>query len=177
PGILLPGLILEDLSQGISKIRNRVIARIFRVLNLIEQWGSGFPRIFDEAKKLKLQTPELKEIGTQIRFIVYLTDTGKKAEVESRAELGAESRAESRAESGAESEMAQRILNQLAGGELSKKDMAGLFGKENPSGHLNKLIRNLVADGTIEYTIPEKPNSRLQKYRLTINGRKQVEKK
>jgi len=36
PGILLPGMTIEDVKQGVSRIRNRVIARVFRELNLIE---------------------------------------------------------------------------------------------------------------------------------------------
>jgi predicted HTH transcriptional regulator len=52
PGILLPGMTIEDMKQGISKIRNPVIARVFRELNLIEQWGSGVPRMFREAAEL-----------------------------------------------------------------------------------------------------------------------------
>jgi ATP-dependent DNA helicase RecG len=35
---------------GVANIRDRVIARVFREPGLIEQWGSGFPRILDEAK-------------------------------------------------------------------------------------------------------------------------------
>ncbi|MCX7118017.1 MAG: hypothetical protein NTW94_09000 [Legionellales bacterium] len=45
PGILLPGMTIEDVRDGVSKIRNHVIARIFHELNLIEQWGSGVARI------------------------------------------------------------------------------------------------------------------------------------
>ncbi len=41
PGILLPGMTVDDMRQGVSKIHNHVIARVFRELNLIEQWGSG----------------------------------------------------------------------------------------------------------------------------------------
>jgi len=33
------------------------------------------------------------------------------------------------------------------------------------------VIRILLADQTVEYTIPDKPNSRLQKYRLTPKGK------
>ncbi|MBT4288080.1 MAG: HTH domain-containing protein [Deltaproteobacteria bacterium] len=71
PGLLLPGLTVDDLKQGVSKIRNRVIARVFRELELIEQWGSGLPRIFSEAKKLGLPIPEIQEIGMQVRFTVF----------------------------------------------------------------------------------------------------------
>lgn len=41
---------VEDMRQGVSRIRNHVIARVFRELNLIEQWGSGVRRMFKEAR-------------------------------------------------------------------------------------------------------------------------------
>ncbi|WP_297694389.1 ATP-binding protein, partial [uncultured Eudoraea sp.] len=41
PGMLPFGITLEDFKAGVSKIRNRVIARIFRELGLMEEWGSG----------------------------------------------------------------------------------------------------------------------------------------
>lgn len=63
PGILLPGLTIEDMKQGISKIRNHVIARIFRELNLIEQWGSGVSPIYSDAKEQNLPEPKITEIG------------------------------------------------------------------------------------------------------------------
>ncbi len=72
PGILLPGLTIEDMKQGMSKIRNHVIARLFRELGLIEQWGTGVRRIFQEAQKQGLQEPELIEIGMRIRMTIYL---------------------------------------------------------------------------------------------------------
>ncbi|NLW74857.1 MAG: hypothetical protein GXY18_00275 [Methanomicrobiales archaeon] len=37
--------------------RNRMIARIFRELVIIEQWGSGFRRIFTENAELMLLEP------------------------------------------------------------------------------------------------------------------------
>lgn len=62
PGILLPGMTIEDVKQGVSRIRNRVIARVFRELDLIEQWGSGFRRILKDAEELGLSQPEIIEI-------------------------------------------------------------------------------------------------------------------
>jgi len=35
---------------------------------------------------------------------------------------------------------------------------------------LHKQIKRLVAKALIEMTMPDKPNSRLQKYRLTAEG-------
>ncbi len=96
PGILLPGMTIEDMKQGISKIRNHVIARIFRELDLIEQWGSGVRRIFKEPEQLGLPELQIMKIGMRIRFIVPLAEPlpltpPPKA---SRHKLGVESGAE-----------------------------------------------------------------------------------
>jgi ATP-dependent DNA helicase RecG len=38
-------------------------------------------------------------------------------------------------------------------------------------GQLHRAVGALMARALIEFTIPEKPGSRLQKYRLTAKGR------
>ena len=76
------------------------------------------------------------------------------------------------AESGAESGMRSRILKFLEFQILSKIDISRKQGKEKPSGYLNNLVKEMVVEGLIEYTIPDKPNSRLQKYRITDKGLK-----
>ncbi|MBW2109593.1 MAG: putative DNA binding domain-containing protein, partial [Deltaproteobacteria bacterium] len=70
PGILLPGLTIEEMKQGTSRIRNPVIARVFKELHLIEQWGTGVRRIFAEAEELGLPEPKIEEIGMRLRFTV-----------------------------------------------------------------------------------------------------------
>ena len=64
-----------------------------------------------------------------------------------------------------------RIIRRLADSPLSKAELSASLGHKEISGQLNKIIRMLISDETIEYTIPETPNSRLQKYRLTEKGR------
>ena len=63
-----------------------------------------------------------------------------------------------------------RILTLLANGPLSKALISAALGQREISGQLNKIIRLLLADRTIEYTLPQRPTSRLQMYRLTAKG-------
>ena len=67
-----------------------------------------------------------------------------------------------------------RITSILADKVLSSGDITAALGKEYYSGHLRRIIKMLLSDGIIEYTIPEKPRSRLQKYRLTEKGRQML---
>jgi ATP-dependent DNA helicase RecG len=53
---------------------------------------------------------------------------------------------------------------------MSKSALSAALGQKEVSGHLNQLMRRLVADQWVAYTIPNKPRSRLQKYRLTAEG-------
>src|SRR3546814_14444784 len=64
PGMLLPGMTVEDMKSGVSRIRNPVIARVFRELHLIEQWGSGVRRIFAEAAEQGLRSEE-RRVGQE----------------------------------------------------------------------------------------------------------------
>ena len=58
----------------------------------------------------------------------------------------------------------------LAAGPKSKSDLSRNLGQKEVSGQLNKVVRQLLAEGMIEYTVPDKPRSRLQKYRVTAKG-------
>ena len=89
---------------------------------------------------------------------------------ESRPESQPESRPESQPESQPES-LTTRVLRQLANGPKSKSELSSRLGQKQVSGQLNKVIRALMAEGHIDFTIPEKPRSRLQKYGLTDRGR------
>ena len=73
PGLLPPGLTVDDLRRGVSKLRNRVIGRVFQELGLIEQWGSGIQRISAACRDAGLPPPQLEEIGTRFRVTLSTT--------------------------------------------------------------------------------------------------------
>ena len=54
---------------------------------------------------------------------------------------------------------------------MGRKEIALSFNVSPRSGYIKRFLYELVEDGLVELTIPEKPNSRLQKYRLTEKGR------
>jgi predicted HTH transcriptional regulator len=75
PGLLVPGLTIPDVLGGVSKLRNRVIGRVFRELGLIEQWGSGVQRILEACSDAGLPAPFFEEVGTSFRVTLYRRGT------------------------------------------------------------------------------------------------------
>ena len=159
PGLLLPGLTIEDMKQGTSRIRNTVIARVFRELHLIEQWGTGVRRMFKEAEEQGLPEPQIAEIGMRVRFTVRLSEKILVQPVAVEVEAQVEAQVEI------------HIIAACAAVPLSSAEIAAALGHKQLSGNLRKALPRLRAAGLLEYTIPEKPNSHLQKYRLTDKGR------
>lgn len=75
PGSLMRGVTPEKMKEGFSKIRNRALANAFAYMNLIEKWGSGFPRIFRDCRDYGLQEPEIVDFDGDLRVNLYrITD-------------------------------------------------------------------------------------------------------
>lgn len=71
PGALPFGLNMEDALQGVSQLRNRVIGRCFRELELIELWGSGLKRMISQCQKSGIAIPRFEELGHFFRVILF----------------------------------------------------------------------------------------------------------
>lgn len=70
PGVLLPGLTIEDLRDGVSRVRNRVLARVFNELGLVEQWGTGVRRMVAACVAAGLPEPVFAELGLRFRVTI-----------------------------------------------------------------------------------------------------------
>jgi predicted HTH transcriptional regulator len=79
PGLLPFGLTIDDLPNGVSKLRNRVIGRVLHELGLVEQWGSGAQRMIAACKESGLAPPAWEEIGTRLRVTLYMEQIGPAA--------------------------------------------------------------------------------------------------
>ena len=66
------------------------------------------------------------------------------------------------------------ILETLRNGELSRKEIFAAVNIYGDSRSFKRNMEPLLSSGLIEMTIPAKPNSRLQKYRITAAGKSAV---
>lgn len=75
PGVLPFGLTIDDLSRGVSKIRNRVITRVLHELHLVEQWGSGAQRMIAACQETGLPAPVWEELSNRVRVTIKTNPT------------------------------------------------------------------------------------------------------
>lgn len=71
PGGLPYGQTLEYAMSGISRMRNRVIGKVFRKMKLIEKLGSGLRRIFKAYTSINALSPVLEELNNHFRITLY----------------------------------------------------------------------------------------------------------
>lgn len=71
PGGLMPSVTIDRMKEGDSQIRNKALARVFSYLNLIEAWGTGIPRLYQEVREYGLPDPEIVDMETALRVCIY----------------------------------------------------------------------------------------------------------
>lgn len=155
PGGLPASLTLAKLRQPHASVPfNPLLAEPLYLAEYIERMGTGTGDMIRRCRDAGLREPEFTSSGE------FVTRIWRKAGGQP------ESRPESRPES-----LESRVMTVVQDGPLSKAEIAAHLGHKDISGQLNKVIRLLLAEQHIEYTIPDKPNSRLQKYRLSDKGK------
>ncbi|WOX57993.1 ATP-binding protein [Methanoculleus receptaculi] len=155
PGRLPPSLTLEKLRQAHGSVpTNPLLAEPMYLTGYIERMGTGTRDMIRHCNEAWLPEPEFA-VSDGFQTIIRRTLAPSLAP-----------QPESQPES-----LETRVLRLLEDEPKSKAELSLGLGQKEISGQLNKVVRKLLADRMIEYTIPEKPNSRHQKYRLTGQGR------
>lgn len=85
PGKLPMGQTIERMKEGYSRVRNEALANAFSYMNLIEQWGSGIPRIIQEVEDAGLKTPEFIGGEVDLRINIYRNEIKQKTDQEKNA--------------------------------------------------------------------------------------------
>jgi len=134
----------------------------------VEVWGRGTNRVIEMCKKHGADPPVFEERQgfLIVTFKAQMVADGAVRTSNGRAVSGSE-QPESQPES-----MDQRVLALIRPQALGKAEISAYLRQKEVSGQLNKVIHALIGRGLIEYTLPGKPSSRLQKYRLTAEGEK-----
>ena len=130
---------LDDFFESYSKPINRELMRVFKDLKLVEQLGSGLDRIlsFYEKDSFIIKENFMKNVFiSSIKAQDDLTDTQKK------------------------------ILTLLKYRNLSSAELVSELGLKTLSGSLKNAIKYLLELEYIELTIPDKPKSPKQKYKI-----------
>ena len=69
PGALPKSIEIEDIISGRSEIRNNVIARFFKEINYIEQWGTGIQKMIRQCESAGLPHPQFIESGLFFKIV------------------------------------------------------------------------------------------------------------
>lgn len=159
PGVLPFDMTPEKLTcPHESKPWNPIIASVFYREGVIEKWGTGTLNIIEWCKESGNPEPVWEVRAQSVITVFYPSiffSTGKRPQ-EQVLEV-----TESRPGS-----LEDVVLNILQKGPLSKAEISRRLGHKHISGGLKKILHKLLQKGIITYTIPEKSNSRLQKYKL-----------
>ncbi len=125
--------------------------------NIAINGGQQQPVEFALGEELRLMDSDGKELLVRIADIVSRSALIEYWAIQDSPRGQPESRPES---------LEARVLALLAAGPMSKAELSMRLGQKKISGQLNKVVRLLRAARKIAYTLPDKPQSRHQKYRL-----------
>ncbi len=165
PGIMPPGMSIEQFKAGVSRIRNPVVARVFSELELIEEWGSGYKRIKDICQVGGYPEPVWEELGTVMRVTFFPHPEVVKEAVETKP-------GPSWDQVGTKLQLDSEMVKILKLCEIPKTLMAlmEVLGWTNRTKFRQKYVAPLLEQGLLKMTHPEKPKSSNQKYQLTELG-------
>ena len=155
PGGLPPLLTLDQLRGAHPSIpNNRLLARSLYLNQYIEEMGTGTLDMIRRCGDAGLREPEFTDSGG-FKTTIWRGKLPEQIKVQPELHRG---------------DLELRVINLLADGPMSRSELSKQLGQKEVSGQLKKVFRDLLADGMIEYTLPEKRRSPRQQYRLTEKG-------
>jgi ATP-dependent DNA helicase RecG len=160
-GRLPAGVTVAQLSgPHLSELRNPLIAEAFHRTGAVEIWGRGTNRVIAECKDYGIAPPTFEE---RQGFVI----------VTFRAKLTTEQvTAPSRHQVGTKWAPSRDQVDILRACRTAKSllELMNAIGRKDRTKFRNQFIKPLLSARFLHLTIPDKPRSRLQKYRTTAEG-------
>ena len=163
-GAFPTGITPEQLSKShLSVQRNPIIADIFNRTGLIEKWGRGTNRVIAMCREAGIAPPKFEEItgAAVVTFKVNVLGADRKP-TQVTAQVTAQVAAQV-------TSVTAQVAEFCREPQSSKAIMAVLCLKHWKTFQSNYLLP-LIKAGILERTIPDKLQSRLQRYRTTPSG-------
>ncbi len=155
-GDILQGLSQSEFFEGYSVLRNKEIMRIFKDLEMVEYLGSGMPRILNAYPKESFIFTENFIRMVFLASMPFVDQVSPQVSPQVNPQV-------------------TRLLESIIG-EMTRDTLQALIGLKDRKSFRESYIKPALDTGLIEMTIPDKPNSRLQKYRLTNLGKGTLKK-
>lgn len=147
------GLTQAEFFEGYSIPRNKELMRVFRDLEMVEHLGSGLPRITE------FYGPECFRFTENFLRITFAASGPIYAEED-------EARPVTMQVTTQVTMQVKQLLSVMTA-EHARQELQTLLGLANREHFRKTYLVPALAAGLIEPTLPDKPNSRLQQYRLT----------
>ncbi|OPY86291.1 MAG: hypothetical protein A4E72_01711 [Syntrophus sp. PtaU1.Bin208] len=154
PGGLPAGMTEADL--GIKSIpRNPLLFGMLHRMEAVEHIGSGIKRIRNLCREYGVAEPRIEV--AEHWFTVIFPRTSSDAGHQVGTKLAPS--------------QSQVAILKFAGEARPISDFMTLIGRADRTKFRNQVIKPLIEAGWLEMTIPDKPTSSIQKYRLTAQGK------
>jgi ATP-dependent DNA helicase RecG len=134
---------IEQLGYARPDLRNPSLAVMTEVLTSTENRYSGIPTMRRTMKEFGLPAPKFE--NRRDEFVVTLYNTPEEAEMKKPAEPG-------------------RDLLGCCQTPRTRQEIAAYLGIRTVSYAMDKFVKPLLKEGRLKMTLPQKPQSRKQKY-------------
>ena len=181
------------LARSDKEVRNPAIAAAMRRITMCEQAGTGFRMMQREWTALGHPAPVMKNDRARKAFDLFIPGLDKEVDMASdliKAMFGKTEKAHAAVAGELPEQVTDQVTVQVADqvseeirrlllvvrGEMTGRELQAALNLRGRVNFRQKYLTPALSAGLIAMTIPDKPNSRLQKYRLTEQGHAWLEK-
>ena len=167
---------MEDLRAGKAvsrRYRNRRIGEFLKELDLTEGRSTGVPKILRAMKSNGSPLPQFESDEGRTYFLIRLPIHARAEQVDESPQVIGEVTGEVTGEAGTKLALSRHQVEILKKCTYSTAllELLALTGRSDRTKFRDQVLTPLLDAALIEMTIPDKPRSSKQRYRLTNKGR------